>query len=148
MAKDGSIDRKALGAIVFRDPAKREELEAIVHPRVFEAIDVFFAAARENDAALAVVDAALMYETGSFERYDCIVVAYCPRELQKQRLMNRDSLSAADAERRIRTQMPTEEKRDRADYVIDTAGTMHQTLQRTDAVLAKLRAHAKQRPRD
>ena len=138
LASDGAVDRKALGAIVFRDDSQREQLEAIVHPRVFEAIDAFFTAARNNDDPVAVVDAALMYETGSHERYDRIVVAYCPRDLQKQRLKSRDNLSDEQAERRISAQMPVDEKRARADFVIDTSGTMDETLSRTDAVLEQL----------
>lgn len=138
LAEDGSIDRKVLGSIVFGDAAKRKQLEAIVHPRVFEAIDAFFAAARASGDVIAVVDSALMYETGSQQRYHRVVVAYCPRDVQRKRLMLRDSLSAERADRRIAAQMPVEEKRDRADYVIDTSGTMEQTLQRADAVLERL----------
>ena len=141
---DGSVDRKALGAVVFRDAVERESLEAIVHPRVFEAIETFFDEARKTSADVAVVDAALMYETGSCERYDRVVVAYCPSEMQQRRLMTRDGLSREQAQRRIAAQMPVEEKRDRADYVIDTTGTMEQTLQQTDTVLEQLRAEAKE----
>lgn len=144
IAADGSVDRKALGGIVFRDLAERKRLEAIVHPKVFEAIDAFFAKARADDADVAVVDAALMYETGSYRRYDCVVVAYCPRDAQRRRLMERDGVSREQAERRIAAQMPVEEKRDLADYVIDTSGTMEQTLELTDKVLEQLRRKAKE----
>lgn len=144
IAADGSVDRKALGAVVFQDLAAREALEAIVHPRVFEAIETFFVAARQTSAGIAVVDAALMYETGSSERYHRVVVAFCPRALQRERLIARDGISAELAERRIAAQMPVEEKRDRADYVIDTSGTLEQTLERTDTVLAQLSAEAQE----
>lgn len=142
IAPDGSVDRKALGAVVFRDAEERRALEAIVHPRVFEAIETFFDTARRAGAAVAVVDAALMYETGSYERYHRVVVAYCPRDIQRERLMSRDGVSAEQADRRIAAQMSVEEKRDRADYVIDTSGTLEQTLERTDAVFEQLRAEA------
>ena len=144
IAADGSVDRKALGAVVFRDPAARASLEAIVHPRVFEAIETFFDNARNQSAAVAVVDAALMYETASYQRYDRVVVAYCPAAMQQHRLMTRDGLSREQAQRRIDAQMPVEQKRDRADYVIDTAGTPEQTLEQTDTVLEQLRAEAKE----
>ncbi len=144
LAADGSVDRKALGAVVFRDAVERESLEAIVHPRVFEAVETFFDNARNTSAAVAVVDAALMYETGSWERYDRVVVAYCPSEMQQQRLMTRDRMSREKAQRRIALQMPVEEKRERADYVIDTTGTIEDTLQQTDTVLEQLRAEAKE----
>ncbi|GAF83015.1 unnamed protein product, partial [marine sediment metagenome] len=121
----------------------RESLEAIVHPRVFEAIETFLDNARSRSVDLAVVDAALMYETASYERYDCVVVAYCPPEVQHQRLMVRDGLSPEQAQRRIDAQMPVEEKRALADYVIDTSGTMEQTQERADRVLAQLLEAAK-----
>jgi dephospho-CoA kinase len=140
IARDGSVDRKALGAVVFRDEAEREGLEAIVHPRVFEAIESFFADARAEGERLAVVDAALMVETGSYERYDRLVVVYCPRDLQKERLMSRDGLSPEEADRRIEAQMPVEEKKELADYVIDTSSTVDETLRRTDEVLEQLLA--------
>ncbi len=143
IAADGSVDRKTLGAVVFRDAAERESLEAIVHPRVFEAIEMFLRDACKTSAAVAVVDAALMYETGSYERYDRVVVAYCPSEMQPERLMTRDRMSREQAQPRIAAQMPVEEKRDRADYVIDTSGTMEQTLHRTDEVLEQLMNEAK-----
>jgi dephospho-CoA kinase len=143
LAADGSVDRKALGTIVFQDAAARESLEAIVHPKVFEAIETFLDNSRNQSADIAVVDAALMYETTSYERYDRIVVAYCPPEVQQQRLMTRDGLSREQAQRRIDAQMSVEEKRDLADYVIDTSGTMEQTLQQTDRVLEQLLEEAK-----
>jgi len=143
LAADGSVDRKALGALVFQDAAARESLEAIVHPKVFEAIETFLDNSRHQSAAIAVVDAALMVETTSYERYDRIVVAYCPSEVQQQRLMTRDGLSREQAQRRIDAQMPVEEKRDLADYVIDTSGTLEQTLQQTDKVLEQLLEEAK-----
>jgi len=143
IAADGSVDRKALGTLVFGDAQARESLEAIVHPRVFEAIETFLDNKRTQSADIAVVDAALMYETASYERYDRIVVAYCPAEMQQQRLMKRDALSREQAQRRIDAQMPVEEKRDLADYVIDTSGTLEQTLQQVDGVLEQLLEEAK-----
>ncbi len=144
LAADGSVDRKALGAIVFQDAAARESLEAIVHPKVFEAVETFFDNARDKSADVAVVDAALMYETASYERYDRVVVAYCPAEMQQQRLMTRDGLSRAQSQRRIDAQMRVEEKRDRADYVIDTTGTLEETLERADKVVEQLLTEAQQ----
>ena len=139
LGEDGSVDRKALGAIVFSDGGARKRLESIVHPAVFREIGAFFEAAAARGESLAVVDAALMIETGSYRTYDCIVVAYCPVDAQRARLMARDGLSEEDADRRIASQMPIDEKRRLADYVVDTSGTMDETLERTDEVLAQLR---------
>ena len=143
MASDGSVDRRAVGAIVFNDVEKRKELESIVHPRVFQAIESFIGEAEEAGEALAVVDAALMIETGSYRRYDRLVVVYCPSALQEKRLMKRDGLSPEEAERRIEAQMPVEKKRELADYVIDTSGTIDETLSRTDDVLEQLLAEGR-----
>ena len=144
LSSDGGVNRKALGAIVFDDPSKRVELESIVHPRVFAAIRSFLRTASTSEA-LAVVDAALMIETGSYELYDRIVVASCSRELQRERLMARDGLTAEQADNRIAAQMPLEEKRLLADHIIDTSGTLEQTLERADDVLAALQREAKER---
>ena len=139
----GSIDRKTLGAIVFKDEKARKDLEALIHPPVQKAIEAFLKESRTKDEALAVVDAALMYETGSYIRYDVIVVAHCSSAVQKERLMQRDHLSSEEAEKRIAAQLPIEEKKRRADYVIDTSATMAETLKRTDEVLKHLLAKAR-----
>jgi dephospho-CoA kinase len=147
LAPDGSVDRKALGAIVFSDEAARRKLNAIVHPGVWRAIDAFFKRAEESGEPLAVVDAALMIETGSHERYDVMVIVACSEDVQLERLMARDGLSTSEAHRRISSQMPIAEKRSYGDFVIDTSGSFHRTIDRADQVLAELRALAgKRRP--
>jgi dephospho-CoA kinase len=138
LSPDGSVDRKALGAIVFADEGARARLNAIVHPRVHREIEAFFEKTSSEGSRVAVVDAALMVETGSFRRYDRVIVAHCPRDQQRERLMRRDGISREDAERRISAQMPIEEKRRYADFLVDTSGTMAETLARTDAVVDEL----------
>jgi dephospho-CoA kinase len=142
LAPDGSIDRRRLGDVVFADPDKRKSLEAIVHPAVYRAIDGFFAERARQGHRLAVVDAALMIETGSYKTYDRVVVVYCPPNTQRERLMARESLSHEEAERRIEAQMEAEKKKEFADYVIDTSGTMEETLERADEVLERLLSDA------
>jgi dephospho-CoA kinase len=137
-APDGTIDRKALGALVFSDPTARERLNGIVHPRVYREIEGFFAKAAESGEPLAVVDAALMIETGSFRKYDRVIVVHCRRDQQCSRLMARSGLSAEDAERRIAAQMPIEEKRAYGDFLVDTSGTLEETLARTDSLAEEL----------
>ncbi|HXV63958.1 MAG TPA: dephospho-CoA kinase [Vicinamibacteria bacterium] len=136
---EGAVDRKTLGALVFRDSAARQRVNAIVHPHVWLAIDAFFQSLRGRGEPFGVVDAALMVETGSYERYDCLIVVHCTAELQKERLMKRDGLTSEEAQRRIEAQMPIEEKKAYADLLIDTSGTLAETLSRTDDVLAALR---------
>jgi dephospho-CoA kinase len=140
IAPDGSVDRKALGAIVFSDEEERKKLNAIVHPGVWREIERFFEEREKAADPAAVVDAALMIETGSYRRYDRLVVVHCRPELQLERLMARDGLSREDAERRIRSQMPLEEKRPFADFLIDTSGSIEETFAQADALASRLRS--------
>jgi dephospho-CoA kinase len=137
---DGSVDRKALGALVFADEGSRKKLNAIVHPAVWREIERFFEEREKASDPVAMVDAALMIETGSYRRYDFLVVVHCRPELQLERLMARDGLTREDALRRIRAQMPIEEKLPFADFLVDTSGTLEETLQQADALASKLRA--------
>ena len=127
---------------VVSKAAARQRLNAIVHPHVWLAIDAFFESVRARGEPLGVVDAALMVETGSYERYDCLIVVHCTAEQQRERLMKRDGLTSEEAQRRIDAQMPIEEKKAYADLLIDTSGTLAETLSRTDDVLAALRKMA------
>lgn len=137
---DGRLDRARIGEIVFADPAERERLNAIVHPRVYEAQSLWFAEIeRRNPDAIAVVDAALMIETGSFRRFDKLIVAWCRPELQLQRLMERNSLTEEQARARIGAQMPSSEKLKYADYAIDTSNGFEDTRRQVEAVHAELR---------
>lgn len=138
IAPDGSVDRKALGAIVFADEEARKKLNAIVHPGVFREIERFFDERERASDPVAVVDAALMIETGSYRRYDRLVVVHCRPELQLERLMAREGLSREDAERRIRSQMPMEQKLAFADFLVDTSGSTEKTLEQTDDLASRL----------
>jgi dephospho-CoA kinase len=122
----GGINRAALGAIVFADPAARKDLEAIVHPHVYKAIQAWF---RALDAAtpFAVADIPLLYETGRASDFDKVVVTSSKYETQLARMMARDGLTRADAQRRLAAQWPIAEKATRADYVITTDGTKAET---------------------
>ncbi len=140
IASDGSVDRKALGAMVFTDEQARKKLNAIVHPGVWREIESFFDEREKASDPVGVVDAALMIETGSYRRYDRVVVVHCRPELQLERLMARDGLSREDAERRIRSQMPLEEKRPFADFLVDTSRSIEDTLKQADALASQLRA--------
>jgi dephospho-CoA kinase len=143
---DGSIDRKALGAIVFADQAKLAKLNALVHPHVFARQQAFFDQLRRDDpSAVAVVEAAIMVETGSYNNYDRIVLAVCPEELQIQRFIEREGATADEAAARLRRQMPLSEKVPFADYLIDTSGAKDQTRRQALEVCAKLKAEAEKR---
>ena len=139
IAADGAIDRAKLGAIVFADAARRQRLNEIVHPRVIAEQNRLLAEAEAADPdGIAVVDAALMIESGGYKRFDKLIVVFCDRETQVARLMKRNRISREDAELRIAAQMPSEEKRKYADYEIDTSGTIEETRVRVRAVYEAL----------
>lgn len=136
----GALDRTKLGSIVFRDTAKRQLLNSLLHPLVIEAQDEWLSGIGRSDPdAIAVVDAALMIESGGYKRFDKLIVVWCEPEIQLRRLMDRNGLSEPEARARIASQMPQEEKKTYADYLIDTSGTYEQTEQRTLEVLSDLR---------
>lgn len=139
----GVINRKRLAGIVFGDPAQLTRLNALVHPAVFARQEAWFAeiAAREPKA-VAIVEAAIMVETGSFRRYDRIILTVCREEQQIARAMARDGLTEVQVRERIARQLPESEKRKKANYVIDTSGTLDQTLEQTAQVCAILKRNA------
>lgn len=141
VVREGRIDRKALGRIVFSDPGKLERLNAIVHPLVFEledrALEDF---ERGNPDGIAVVEAAILIETGSYRRFRKIVLAVCPEAEQIRRAMARDGLTEAEARQRLSRQMPLEEKRKFADYIIETSGSVAETEKQTRIVFDRLRS--------
>ena len=142
LAPDGSIDRKALGSLVFADPALRARLNAIVHPRV-RAEEASRAAAFVGEpGAVVVTDAALLVESGLHLRFQRLVVVHCSPEEQLQRLMHRDGLTEAAARARIEAQMPAQEKRRFAHYEIDTSGPVERTDQAAAGLAHELRALA------
>jgi len=146
VAPDGSIDRQKLGAIVFGDEARRIRLNEIVHPRVIEEQNRLLQHAEANDPdGIAVIDAALMIESGGYKRFDKLIVVYCDRETQLERLMRRNQITREDAERRVAAQMSSEEKREYADYEIDTSGDFDQTRQKVVEVHSELRRLAQAR---
>ena len=142
---DGSLDREALGALVFSDADARRALEAIIHPVVYAAIERWFGGHSKNGHIdVAIADIPLLFETRREGDVDRVVVAFCPPALQKARVMERDGWSEAEADRRIASQIPIEEKAAKADYVIDTSGTFEETSRQVRGVWTKLRDAASQ----
>lgn len=134
LAPDGSVDRKKLGAIVFSDPDARRELNRLVHPKVIAEETRLLAEAERKGVQIGVVDAALMIETGTYRDYDRLVVVYCPREVQLERLVARDGLSPEDAARRVDAQLSVEEKKLYGHYVVDSSGSLEDTERRVGEV--------------
>jgi len=136
----GELDRKELGTIVFSDEKKRKLLNSIVHPLVIEAQDKWINDWDENEPnGIAVIDAALMIESGGYKRFDKLIVVWCEPAIQLQRLMLRDNLSRKEAKKRIDSQMPQEEKKRFADHLIDTSHGFPDTRKQTVEVYEQLR---------
>jgi len=137
----GKLDRAKLGAIVFADETKRLQLNSILHPFIIAAQDKQMREwEREDTKSIAVVDAALMIESGGYRRFDKLVVVHCRPEVQLARLMTRDGLSRADAEQRIGAQMQQEDKKKYADFLIDTSEGFEDTRRQTESLFQKLTA--------
>jgi dephospho-CoA kinase len=137
---DGSLDRAALGRIVFADPDARRDLEAIIHPEVRRATGRWFDdLAAAGAVAVAIADIPLLFEASREADFDRIVVVACRPEQQLQRLIARDRLSIDEARQRIAAQMPIDEKRARADDVIDTSGTEADTDRQVDDLWKRLK---------
>ena len=137
---NGAIDRRALAARVFGHPERLERLNALVHPAVIrrEEDQIAAFAAREPDG-IAVVEAAILIETGSYKRFDKLILVTCTGEQQLERAMRRPGAIDADVRARLGRQMPMAEKRKFADFVIDTSGEKEDTLRQTRAVYEALR---------
>jgi dephospho-CoA kinase len=134
------IDRARLGAIVFADRQKLDQLNGILHPRVErEALKQLGELERSGSYPAAFVEAALIFEAGLDERLDGVVVTWCLPEQQLARLIER-GLSEAEARQRIAMQMPVPEKMALATEKIDCSGSMEETQRQVDALAAKLRA--------
>lgn len=119
---NGELDRIKLGAIVFADEVKRQLLNSIVHPLVIEKQDEWLKQIEsEKPDAICIIDAALMIESGGHKRFDKLIVVWCDSVIQLERLMLRNNLSAEDAAKRINSQMPQDEKKTYADFMIDTS---------------------------
>ena len=141
LSPDGSIDRRRLAAQVFHDPERLKRLNALVHPPVKareRRLQQDFALASPD--GIAVTEAAILIETGSYRDYDKLIVATCRPEQQIERSMARDHLTREEVLDRMRQQIPLAEKLKYADYAIDTSGTKEDTLAQTKAVYDSLRS--------
>ena len=139
LTTDGTLDRKRLGAVVFADQSKRQRLNHILHPFIIARQDEILREWETQDPrGIGIVDAALMIESGGYRRFDKLIVVHCRPEVQLERLMLRDKLSREEAQRRIDSQMPQEEKQRFADYLIDTSDGFELTREQTARVYQQL----------
>lgn len=140
VGEDGKLDRPKLGAIIFNNAAQREKLNSIVHPKVFEAQAGWLAEIESrNPQAIVIVDAALMIETGSYQRFDKLIVVYCEPKIQLERLMARNNLTLDEATVRISSQMPSSEKLKFANFTINTSFGFEDTRSQVEMLYEQLR---------
>ncbi|GFO61651.1 dephospho-CoA kinase [Geomonas silvestris] len=137
---DGTLNRAALGAIVFADPAARRTLEAITHPAIRTLAEERIAHYQKTGAPVLFYVAPLLIEAGSAARVDEIWVVYLDRENQLKRLMARDGLGAEEARQRIDSQMPMEEKRLLGQVVIDNCGSREELATQVERLWSELGA--------
>ena len=140
LTPDGSLDRAALGRLVFADPPARQRLEAITHPAIRAAMVAETTRLAEAGHALAFYDTPLLYEVGLDGAMALVVVVFAPPERQLERLARRDGLARAEAEARLAAQWPIARKVERADVVIDNADDGVPLAPKAAALLAVLRA--------
>jgi dephospho-CoA kinase len=141
IAPDGSLDRPALGAVVFADPEARKALEAITHPEVWRLAQQRFDAAEAADPdAVVVYDVPLLAEAQGTRplRFDAVVVVDAPAAVRIDRLVEHRGMSRDDAERRVAAQASDADRLALADHVVDATGTLEQTLRSADEVWARL----------
>ena len=135
LADDGSLDRKALGGIVFSDPAKLKELDALTHPAVVAEADRRAFAIEDG---VVILDAVKLIESGHYKVCDAVWLVTAPEDMQVSRLMSRNSLDEAEARKRVSAQPPLGPKRDVADREIVNDGTLEELRNQVDAAWATL----------
>lgn len=136
---DKTINRKKLGPLVFADEKKRNFLNQLIHPLVLEEKKkIIDKLEKDSHYKIFVSEAALTIESGFADFFDKIIVVFCREEIQIKRLMERDNINREDVLKKIGSQMPSEEKLKRADYVIDSSGSVQNTVEQTEKVFLSL----------
>jgi dephospho-CoA kinase len=123
----GVLDRSRLAAVIFADPAARTDLEAITHPRIGALMQARISAAMASSAPLTVADIPLLFERGRDAAFPETLLVYAPREVQLLRMRERDGWDDAAARQRLDAQLPIDEKRSRATWVINNGGSLSAT---------------------
>ena len=134
--RDGAVDREALSSLVLGDPDALAALEAIVHPAVHHERTRFIV--DHGDAPALLFDIPLLFETGGDSAFDHVVVVSAPEKMQRERVLARPGMTAAKLDRILDRQWPDAKKREAADFVIDTSGSLDATRAQVDAILACL----------
>ncbi len=135
---DGKVDRQKLAAALLAAPYRFKELEGIVHPLVLAAERDFLRGEAARGAKMAVLEVPLLFETGGDRRVDVVIVCSAPAEAQRQRVMQRPGMTLERLEQMLSRQIPDDEKRGRADFVVDTGGSFAHTDAQVDRIVESL----------
>ncbi len=136
--RDGELDRKELGRIVFSSDRDRKEYMDIIMPYIRIEIEKRLDMLESEDYAAAILDAPLLFEEGFEKDMDCTILVYAEAQVQLQRLMKRNGITEEEASRMIASQMPVKKKLDLADYVVDNSGDLEETKEEIDMVFMKM----------
>ena len=137
-SEDGGIDRQKLAAALLTDPSAYEKLEAIVHPLVFATERDFIHEKMAKGAEKVVLEIPLLFETGGDERVDVTIVVSAPAAIQRSRVLERAGMTAEKFEQILSRQTSDDEKRRRADFVVDTSRSIPETEAQIDRIMAQL----------
>lgn len=144
--KNGRVDRVQLSRQVLGDSGAMARLEAIVHPLVRSREMAFIAGAEKSGAEVAVLDVPLLFETGGEKRVDAVVVVSAPADVQRARLLEREGMTVEKLEALLARQMPDEEKRRRADFVVDSSRGLAPVRERIAQILGEVAKMPRRRP--
>ncbi|MCB2194068.1 MAG: dephospho-CoA kinase [Deltaproteobacteria bacterium] len=132
---DGNLDRSRMRKKAFGDDQARAKLNGIVHPRINELVTIELERLAEYDPqGVVIVDVPLLFETGADKRYDCTILVYVPHQVQLQRLMARDHCGPQAAQAALDAQMPLENKKKKADFLVDNSGSLDETLRQVECL--------------
>lgn len=130
---DQTIDRKKLAEFLFASEDERKYLNSLIHPQVLQKKKMTIRSVKKKGTfPIFISEAALTIESGFQQMFDKIIVTRCPQDIQIERLCSRDQITREKAQQKIDAQMPTEEKIKYADYIIDTSGTLQETVDQTE----------------
>ncbi|WP_134699912.1 dephospho-CoA kinase [Ammoniphilus sp. YIM 78166] len=138
LTQEGELDRKALGAIIFHNEEKRKELNSILHPLIRKQMQREKEEALQANPPLIIMDIPLLFESQLEQTVEAVIVVYVPPNQQLERLMQRDQISREEARRKMDSQMPIDEKKKRADFIIENSGSLAETRTQVEAIFTKL----------
>ena len=147
VVRDGAVDRQRLSAALAKDPSALARLEAVVHPLVEARRRTFLEQARADAASVAVLDVPLLWEVGAHDQVDAVVVVTAPEDVQRARVLARPGMTDEKLRLILARQIPDAEKRDRADFVIDTSRGLEEARAQVETVLNAVRAPGWTAPR-